>query len=72
MSTILNWLLARLKERSTWIGLTTVISATGAALSTSQAEAIGTAGAAIIGAILTFTADSKSSTTDSPQWEKKS
>ena len=52
-----NFILARLKERSTWVGIVTIITAAGVTISPEQIEAIAGAGTAIVGAILTFTAD---------------
>lgn len=53
-----NFLITRLKERSTWMGLITIVTAAGVALSPEQVEAIITAGAAVVGAIAVFTKDS--------------
>jgi len=52
-----NWLIDRAKERSTWIGLTALLTAIGVGLSPEQIEAIITAGLALAGAIATFTKD---------------
>lgn len=52
-----QWLIDRAKERSTWLGITTLLSAAGVALSPEQAEAIILAGVAIAGVIAAFTAD---------------
>lgn len=54
---ILHWILDRLKERSTWVGLTTAITAIGVGLSPEEASAIATAGVAVAGAIIAFTKD---------------
>ena len=57
MQTFLDWLVARAKERSSWLGLTGLITAVGVALSPDQVEAIVTVGTAIAGAIALFTKD---------------
>jgi len=54
---MLDFILARLKERSTWVGIITVITAAGVTISPERIEAIAGAGTAIVGAILAFTAD---------------
>lgn len=51
----LNWLLARLGERETWVGLVGLLSAGGVSLAPDQAAAIATAGTAVVGAILVVT-----------------
>lgn len=51
----LHWILERLKERSTWVGLTTVLTAAGVSLQPELAEAIITAGASVAGAIFIAT-----------------
>lgn len=53
----MRWLMARLREPSTWRGITMLLTACGIALSQEQQEAIGIAGAAIIGLIGVFTSD---------------
>jgi hypothetical protein len=53
----LAWLLERLKERSTWVGIVGVITAAGVNLSPEKAEAIITVGGAVVSAILVFTKD---------------
>lgn len=54
---ILYWIADRMKERSTWLGLTTLASVVGVALEPEQLEAIALLGTAIGGAILAFTKD---------------
>lgn len=54
---MLKFLTSRLKERSTWLGITAVVTAAGIALTPEQTEAIATAGAAIGGLVAVFTAD---------------
>lgn len=55
----MNWLASRLKEKTTWAGIVTVLTALGASLSPDQKEAIITAGAALVGVILAFTKETK-------------
>jgi hypothetical protein len=59
MGKIITFITDRLKERSTWLGLTGVLTAIGVGLEPSQLEAISVAGVAIAGLIATFTADKK-------------
>jgi hypothetical protein len=59
MDKILTFLTDRAKERSTWLGLTGVISAFGVALAPEQVELISVIGVSIAGLITTFTADKK-------------
>lgn len=54
---IIKFLVDRLKERSTWLGIITILTAAGVKLSPEQAEAIALAGAAIAGAVAVFTSD---------------
>ncbi len=54
---MLQFLIDRLRERSTWLGLIAIVSAAGVAISPEQVEAIAIAGAAIAGAVAVFTAD---------------
>ena len=63
MQTIADYIVARMQERSTWIGLTTAASALGVALSPEQAQAIITLGVGIAGVIAAVTADVKRGTT---------
>ena len=57
MSKFWNYVLQRLCERSTWLGLIGLATAAGVNLYPDQIAAITSAGVAIAGAILTFTAD---------------
>lgn len=57
MKNTLRYLLARARERSTWIGLVSVATAAGLALSSEESEAIVSAGAAVAGLIAVFTRD---------------
>lgn len=70
MKTILEWLKARAKERSTWVGIITILAAAGVTLSPEQQEAIIAAGTALIGAIFAFTADKPAADASKPQWEQ--
>lgn len=54
---MLKWIIDRAKERSTWIGLTGLLTAAGIALSPEQAEAVATLGVALAGAVAVLTAD---------------
>lgn len=56
---MLKFIVGRLKERSTWLGIIAIITAAGVGISPEQAEAIAAAGAAIAGVVAVFTADSK-------------
>ena len=56
---LVTWLLERLKERSTWIGIISIITAAGVNLSPEMRDTIITAGMSIVGAILAFTSDTK-------------
>lgn len=59
----MSWLIARLKEPSTWRGIVWLLTVAGISLKPDQVEAIITAGIAIAGLLGVFTRDS--STTDS-------
>lgn len=54
-----TYLLARLKESSTWRGIILLITAAGATISPEQAEAIVTLGIAVAGAVAVLFPDSK-------------
>lgn len=56
---MLDFVIDRLKERSTWLGITTLLTAVGIGLSPEAIEAIATAGAAVGAAILILTKDKK-------------
>lgn len=56
---IVQFTLDRLKEKSTWIGVTGLLSAVGMTLSPEQTASISTAGVAIASAILAFTKEDK-------------
>lgn len=51
MSTFKTWLLDRLKERSTWLGVTAIVTSLGLILSPEQVNAIVAAGIAFAGLI---------------------
>ncbi|MGE0718410.1 MAG: hypothetical protein AB7P02_23385 [Alphaproteobacteria bacterium] len=57
MDKVLDFLKARLKERSTWIGLTTLLTAVGVSLSPEAVEAIAAAGVAVAGAVFVLFPD---------------
>lgn len=52
---ILKFLLDRLKERSTWMGIIGLVTAAGISLSPEETAAIASAGVALVGAISVFT-----------------
>lgn len=53
----MQYFLDRLKERSTWIGLISLVGVVGVTLNPEQTEAIVTAGVGLVSAIATFTKD---------------
>lgn len=53
----MHWIIARLREPSTWRGVVWLATAAGLALTPEQAEIIVTAGMALAGAIGVFMAD---------------
>lgn len=57
MKEFLAFLLVRLKERSTWLGLISFITAMGLLLTPEQQEAIMATGIAVAGAVAAFTRD---------------
>jgi NhaP-type Na+/H+ and K+/H+ antiporter len=57
MKDFLMFMLARLKERSTWLGLISFITAMGLLLTPEQQEAIMATGIAVAGAVTAFTRD---------------
>lgn len=56
---MLTFIVDRLKERSTWLGIIGIVTAAGLMLSPEQQEAISAAGVAIAGLLAAFTADKK-------------
>ena len=57
MKNLLNFLLSRAKERSTWLGLISIATALGLVLSPAQSEAVIAAGMSLAGLIGTLTSD---------------
>jgi hypothetical protein len=51
--------LARLKERSTWLGFIAILSAAGLTISPDAVEMIAATGSGIAGLVLVFTSDKK-------------
>lgn len=51
----MQYLLDRLSERSTWVGIVAILSACGISIEPDQAVAIAAAGAAVAGAVNVFT-----------------
>lgn len=54
MEYLKTWLITRLKEQSTWIGLTTLLAGVGVSFSPELTEQIVTTGVALAGLIYTF------------------
>lgn len=54
-----RWIFARLRERSTWAGAVSVLTAAGVSLKPDQADAIIAAGVAVAGAVFALTKDDK-------------
>ncbi len=52
-----QWLIDRSKERSSWIGVVSILTALGMAITPEQTDAIAAAGIAIGGLIATLTKD---------------
>lgn len=57
MSHVFAWLLDRARERSTWLGITGLLTALGVGLAPDQIEAIISVGMAVGGAVTALTAD---------------
>ncbi len=55
----IEFILLRLRERSTWLGLISLATAVGLTFSDTQQEAIIAAGSALAGLVATFTPDRK-------------
>ena len=55
MNKVKAYLLDRLQEKSTWLGLITMISALGVTVSPDQAQTIATAAVALAGALVAVT-----------------
>lgn len=54
---MLEWILARAKERSTWLGLIALLTSVGVSLEPTAQEAIVTAGVALAGMVAVLTVD---------------
>lgn len=61
-----DWWIARLKERSTWVGLTMIATAGGVQLSPEKMEAIYTLGTTLAGFVAVIWADKKEVTNEKP------
>ncbi len=59
---LLKFIAARIRERSTWLGLVSLAAALGLALSPEQKEAIVSAGMALAGLIAALTKDTDKET----------
>lgn len=59
MRPIFYYLLARAKERSTWTGVATFLTALGLSLTPEQAAAIATAGVSFVALVFAFLPDPK-------------
>ena len=59
MKNVLEFMLSRLKERSTWVGLVSIATAAGVGLSPELQEAIAVAGMSLAGLIMILTNDKK-------------
>lgn len=57
MKNFLNFVLNRARERSTWLGIVSLLTAVGLALTEGQQEAIIAAGVAVAGLITVMTID---------------
>jgi hypothetical protein len=55
----MNWLLERLKEKTTWLGLFTILSTLGVSLAPELKEAIIGTGLSLISLVLVITKDKK-------------
>lgn len=59
MNKILQFILSRAKERSTWLGIVSMVTALGLLLTPEQSEAIVAAGMSLAGLIGALTTDKK-------------
>jgi len=57
MKKLLDFLLTRARERSTWLGVISLVTALGLSLGTEASEAIIAAGMSVAGLIAVFTSD---------------
>ena len=55
----MNWIIERLTEKTTWIGLVSLLAALGVVFSPEAKEAIGGAAVGLVGAILIVTRELK-------------
>ncbi len=55
----MNYILERLKEKSTWVGIIALISAFGVAIKPELSEAIATTGVSLAGLIAVLTKENK-------------
>lgn len=60
MKKFLSFILARAKERSTWLGLVSIATALGIVLTEFQTEAVIAAGMSLAGVIAAFSGDKNS------------
>lgn len=60
MKNMTRYILARSRERSTWIGIVSISTAAGIALTPEQAEAMISAGMALAGLVAVFSKDTGS------------
>jgi hypothetical protein len=54
---MMYWIQDRLKERSTWLGIVSFLTAAGVTFGPDQAEVIVSAGLAVAGVVAAFTRD---------------
>ncbi len=59
MKNLLPYILARAKERSTWLGIVSILTALGLLLSPEQKEAVISSGMAAAGLIAAFSKDAQ-------------
>lgn len=71
LKTFLSYVLARLRERSTWLGLISLATALGIAVSENQQEAVIAAGSAVAGLVAALVPDVASDTADSDKTDAK-
>jgi len=57
LTRLYKWVLERARERSTWLGLITLLTVLGVNVSSAQQEAVVTAGVALAGAVMAFSRD---------------
>lgn len=59
MKTVIDFILSRARERSTWLGLISIATALGLLLTPEQSEAVVAAGMSLAGLLTTLTTDKK-------------